>query len=203
MKSLRIALIAAVALSASSVLAHSAPHATVRATVESVAADGASLKVRTRAGEERVVHLSAKTRYLLVVPATLAEVKPGAFIGVAALPGEDGKLKALEVHIFPAAMRGTGEGFRPFDLAPNSSMTNGDVAAEVKGVEGPTLTVTYKGGQQTIVVGPKTPIVAFAPGAKSDLKSGAAIIARGLKQDDGSVKAGAVLVGKDGLVPPM
>ncbi len=203
MKSLRIAFVAAITLSASPAFAQGASHVTVRATVERIEADGTTLSVRTRAGEERVVHLSAKTRYLLVVPATLAEVKPGAFVGVAALPGEGGKLKALEVHIFPAAMRGTGEGFRPFDLAPHSSMTNGDVAAEVKGVEGPTLTVTYKGGQQTIVVGAKTPIVAFEPGAKSDLKAGAAIIARGLKQDDGSVDAQAVLVGKDGLAPPM
>jgi hypothetical protein len=203
MKSLRIVLAATLSLAFAPALAQNPPVVSARATIETVSADGASLGVRTRAGEQRTIHLGPKTRLTLVVPAALADVKPGAFIGVAALRGKNGELKAMEVHIFPEAMRGTGEGFRPFDLAPNSSMTNGDVAAEVKGVEGPTLTVTYKGGQQTIVVGPKTPIVAFAPGAKSDLKSGAAIIARGLKQDDGSVKAGAVLVGKDGLVPPM
>jgi hypothetical protein len=138
-----------------------------------------------------------------VVPATLADVKPGAFIGVAALPGEGGELKAMEVHIFPEAMRGTGEGFRPFDLAPGSSMTNGNISARVDATSGPKLTVSYKGGEQTIVVDPKTPIVGFEPGAANDLKPGAAIIARGARQDDGSIDATAVLVGKDGLVPPM
>ncbi|HSU99806.1 MAG TPA: hypothetical protein VLI91_06855, partial [Roseiarcus sp.] len=116
---------------------------------------------------------------------------------------EGSELKAMEVHIFPEAMRGTGEGFRPFDLAPKSSMTNGAISARVDATTGPKLTVTYKGGEQTIVVGPKTPIVAMEPGAKADLKPGAAIIARGPKQADGSINAAFVLVGKDGLVPPM
>ena len=122
---------------------------------------------------------------------------------MAALPGDGGQLKAMEVHVFPEAMRGTGEGFRPYDLAPGSSMTNGDVAARVDGVDGPKLTVTYRGGQQTIVVDPKTPIVAFEPAARSDLTAGAAILARGSKQDDGSIDARFVLIGKDGLTPPL
>jgi hypothetical protein len=109
----------------------------------------------------------------------------------------------MEVHIFPEAMRGTGEGHRPFDLAPGSSMTNGAIAARVEGVAGPKLTVTYKGGEQTIVVESKTPIVAFEPAAQSDLKPGAAIVARGAKQDDGSVEAAFMLIGKNGLVPPL
>jgi hypothetical protein len=159
--------------------------------------------VRTRAGEERTVRLGPKTRFVLVVPATLADVKPSTFIGVAALPGEGSELKAMEVHIFPEAMRGTGEGFRPFDLAPGSSMTNGNITARVDATSGPKLTVAYKGGEQTIVVDPKTPIVAMAPGAQTDLKPGAAIIARGPRQEDGSIDAAFVLVGKDGLVPPM
>ena len=99
-------------------------------------------------------------------------------------------------------MRGTGEGFRPFDLAPKSSMTNGNISARVDATTGPKLTVTYKGGEQTIVIDPKTPIVALAPGARTDLKPGAAIIARGPKQGDGSIDAAFVLVGKDGLVTP-
>ena len=203
MKLLRIALPAAIALSAPLAHAQKAPVATVRATVEAISTDGSSLNVRTRASEERKVRLDAKTHFTFVVPATLADVKPGAFIGVAALPGEDGELKAMEVHIFPEAMRGTGEGFRQYDLAPHSSMTNGDVSARVDGVAGPKLTVTYKGGKQAIEVGPKTPIVAFEPAARGDLKAGAAIIARGVKQADGSVDAAFVLIGKDGLVPPL
>ncbi len=204
MNTLRIILTAGSALAFAPALAQNAPPvASARATVETVSADGANLGVRTRGGEERTIHLNSKTRFILVVPATLADVKPGAFIGVAALPGEGSELKAMEVHIFPEAMRGTGEGFRPFDLAPGSSMTNGNISARVDATSGPKLTVSYKGGEQTIVVDPKTPIVGFEPGAANDLKPGAAIIARGARQDDGSIDATAVLVGKDGLVPPM
>jgi Domain of unknown function (DUF5666) len=107
------------------------------------------------------------------------------------------------VHIFPEALRGTGEGYRPFDLAPGSSMTNGSLSARVDGVEGPTLTVTYHGGQQTIRVDAKTPIVGFEPGSHADLKPGAAVIARGARAEDGVVDATRIIVGKDGLVPPM
>ena len=197
-----IVLAAAFALAVSPALAQNPPIASARATIESVAADGAALSVRTRAGEERTVHLGPKTRFVLVVPATLADVKPSTFIGVAAMPGQGGEQNAMEVHIFPEAMRGTGEGFRPFDLAPGSTMTNGNIDARVDATSGPKLTVTYKGGQQTIVVDPKTPIVALEPGARTDLKPDAAIIARP-KQEDGSIDAAFVLVGKDGLVPPM
>ena len=94
------------------------PIASARATIETIAADGASLGVRTRAGEERTIRLGPQTRSVLVVPATLADVKPGTFIGVAVLPGEGSELKAMEVHIFPEAMRGTGEGFRPLIWRP-------------------------------------------------------------------------------------
>jgi len=201
MASLRMAL--ALTLALAPALAEAAPLATARATVETISADGATLSVRTRAGEEQTIHLNPKTRFILVVPAALADVKPGSFIGVAALPGEGAELKAMEVHIFPEAMRGTGEGFRPFDLAPKSSMTNGNISARVDAASGPKLTVTYKGGEQTIVIDPKTPIVALQPGARTDLKPGAAIIARGPNQGDESIDAAFVLVGKDGLVPPM
>jgi Domain of unknown function (DUF5666) len=203
MKSLRFVLAAAFALTVTPALAQNPSVVSARATIETVSADGSALSVRTRAGEDQTVRLNPKTRFVLVVPATLADVKPGSFIGVAALPGEGSELRAMEVHIFPEAMRGTGEGFRPFDLAPKSTMTNGNISARVDATTGPKLTVTYKGGEQTIVVDPKTPIVALAPGAKTDLKPGAAIIARGPRQADGSIDAAFVLVGKDGLVPPM
>jgi hypothetical protein len=203
MTSFRIALAAALVAAVAPAFAQTPPVASARATIETVSADGSALNVRTRAGEDRAVRLNEKTRFVLVVPATLADVKAGTFIGVAALPGEGSELKAMEVHIFPEAMRGTGEGFRPFDLAPKSSMTNGNISARVDATTGPKLTVTYKGGEQTIVVDAKTPIVALEPGARSDLKPGAAIIARGPKQEDGSIDAAFVLVGKDGLVPPM
>ncbi len=203
MPPLRLALIVTLALSAGAAFAQNAPPAVARATIESVSVDGANLTVRTRAGEERTVRLSPKTRLVLVVPATLADVRPGDFIGVAAMPAKNGEQKAMEVHIFPKSMRGTGEGFRPYDLKPGSTMTNGNVNARVDSVSGPKLTVTYKGGQQTIVVDPKTPIVAFEPGSREALKPGAAILARGPKADDGSIDAAFVLIGKNGLVPPL
>ncbi len=203
MASLKIALAMAFVFAIVPALAQNAPVASARATIETVSADGASLGVKTRAGEERTIRVSPKTRFALVIPATLADVKPGSFVGVAAMPGEGNELKAMEVHIFPEAMRGTGEGHRPFDLGPGSSMTNGNITARVDATSGPKLTVTYKGGEQAIVVDPSTPIVTLAPGAQTDLKPGAAIIARGPKQDDGSIDAAFILVGKDGLVPPM
>jgi hypothetical protein len=204
MTSFRIALTATFAFVVAPALAQNATVASARATIQAISADGSTLNVHTRAGEDQTIHLSPKTRFVLVVPAALTDVKAGSFIGVAALPGEGNELKAMEVHIFPEAMRGTGEGYRPFDLGPKSSMTNGNISARVDATTGPKLTVTYKGGEQTIVVDPKTtPIVAFEPGAQTDLKSGAAIIARGPKQDDGSIDAAFLLVGKDGLVPPM
>jgi Domain of unknown function (DUF5666) len=199
----RIALAVSLALSVAPALAQKPQIATARATIRTISADGATLSVRTRAGEDQTVRLTPKTRFILVVPASLADVKPGDFVGVAALPGEGGELKAMEVHIFPESMRGTGEGYRPFDLAPKSSMTNGDISARVDAATGPKLTVTYKGGEQTIVVDPKTPIVALEPASRADLKPGANIIARGPKQGDGSIDAAFVLVGKDGLTPPM
>jgi hypothetical protein len=203
MKSLRIALAATFLLALAPAFAQNPPVASVRATIETIGADGASLGVKTRAGEERTVHVGPKTRFVLVVPATLADVKPNSFVGIAAMPGKGSELKAMEVHIFPEAMRGTGEGYRPFDLGPGSSMTNGNIQARVDAASGPKLTVAYKGGEQTIVVDPKTPIVALEPGAETDIKPGAAIIARGAKQGDGSIDAAFILVGKDGLVPPM
>jgi hypothetical protein len=203
MTSRKIVLAAAFAVAVTPALAQNASVASARATIQTISADGSALSVHTRAGEDQTIRLSPKTRFVLVVPAALTDVKPGSFIGVAALPGEGSELKAMEVHIFPEAMRGTGEGFRPFDLAPKSSMTNGNISARVDATTGPKLTVTYKGGEQTIVVDSKTPIVAFEPGAQTDLKPGAAIIARGPKQGDGSIDAAFVLVGKDGLVPPM
>jgi len=183
--------------------AQQGPPVAVRGTIETVGADGASLDVQERSGEQATLRLKPATTVTLVVAAALADVKPGAFIGVAALPGPDGVQNALEVHIFPEAMRGTGEGFRPFDLAPGSTMTNGDVAGRVDSVDGPRLTVTYKGGQQTIVVAKTTPIVTFAPGARDDLKAGAAIVARVVKTVDGAYDATRIAVGKDGLTPPM
>jgi hypothetical protein len=169
-----------------------------------VSVDGPNVVVRTRAGESVHLRLKDGQEITAVVPAALTDVKPGVFVGVAAMPAGDGALKAMEVHIFPEAQRGTGEGFRPFDLAPGSSMTNANISAMIDTVSGPKLTLTYKGGEQTIIVDKSTPIVTFAPGEAGDLKPGADIdLFRPTAASDGAVEAVRVLVGRNGTKVPM
>jgi hypothetical protein len=198
-------LIAAASLAlASGALAQDAPPVTIRATIETVSADNLTLNVRTREGEDRVVRLKDPHTVNAAVPASLADIKPGSYIGTAASPGPDGALKAMEVHIFPESARGAGEGFRPFDMGPGSTMTNGAVSARVEAADGPKLTVTYKGGEQSILVDASTPIITFTPGALSDLKPGASISVRGAKKaSDGAYEATRLLVGKDGMKLPI
>jgi hypothetical protein len=200
---MRTGLIGALALLATVAARAEPPRAIVRGVIADISPDAKTLTMKARTGESVLVRLKPETRLIEVVPATRADLKPDAFIGVAAVPDSGDTLRALEVHIFPEAMRGTGEGYRPFDLAPNSSMTNGALNARLSGVDGDILTVTYKGGARTIRLPANAPIVSFAPGDKADLKVGAAAVARGTKADDGAVDAAALLVGKDGLVPPM
>jgi hypothetical protein len=203
---MRLPLIAAALLFALSApaWAQGAPPAALRGTIDRVAPDRESLDVKTRDGDEKTLHLSADAMIARVVAASLADVKPGVFVGVAALPGGDGGgLKALEVHIFPESMRGVGEGFRPFDLAPGSTMTNGDVNARVERVDGPQIVVAYKGGEQTIVIDKSTPIVAIEPGGLGDLTAGAGVVARGSVGEGGAYEARAVVVGVNGVTPPM
>ena len=121
-----------------------------------------------------------------------------------AMPQTDGSQRAIEVHIFPEAMRGTGEGHRPWDLAPNSTMTNANVEHAVTGAEGQTLTLKYKEGEKKIVVPSEAAIVTFVPGERSDLKTGAKIfIPAASKQPDGTLSAQRIIFGKDGVTPPM
>lgn len=138
-----------------------------------------------------------------VVPAKLSDVTPGSFIGAAADPQPDGTLVAKEIHTFPEAMRGSGEGHRAFDLGPQSTMTNGTVGNEVKGADGDRLTVAYKGGEKSIVVPPSAPVVMFAPGDRAMLAPGASVIVQAQKAENGGLTAERVTVGRDGLVPPM
>ncbi len=182
--------------------AQAPPSVAVRGVIERVAPDRASLDVKTRDGAEKTLRLSADATVARVVAAGLADIKPGAYVGVAAAPGEGG-LKALEVHIFPESMRGVGEGFRPFDLAPGSTMTNGDVNVRVDAVDGPQIVVAYNGGQKSITIDKSTPIVAMEPGGLGDLTAGAAIVARGGAGEGGSFEARRIVVGVGGVVPPM
>jgi hypothetical protein len=138
-----------------------------------------------------------------IVKASLSDIKIGSFVGATTVPGPDSEPKAVEVHIFPESMRGTGEGSRPYDLKPNSSMTNATVAENVVANDGHTLIVKYKGGDKKVEVSPDTPIVTFVPGEKSDLKAGAQVIAFMKQLPDGSFETSRVSVGRDGLTPPM
>jgi hypothetical protein len=172
----------------------------LRATIDT--SDAGSLGLTTRSGEKVTASLTQDTKVVAIVPIKLEDIKPGSFIGAAAMPQEDGTQKALEVHVFPESMRGTGEGHQPFDLQPQSTMTNGTVGA-VTGSIGRTLKVSYQGGEKTIVVPETTPVVTFEPGSRAMLVSGAHIILMGTRAADGQVTAARISVGKDGLVPPM
>jgi len=138
-----------------------------------------------------------------VVKASMADVKEGSFIGSAAMPQPDGTQRALEVHIFPEEMRGTGEGHRPYAPVPQSTMTNGATAGSpVKGVDGSTITIKYKEGEKKIVVPPDTPVVRYVVGSSSDLKPGAHFtVLAATKKPDGSYEASRINVGRDGVVP--
>jgi hypothetical protein len=183
--------------------AQQAPPAALRGVIERVAPDRESFDVKTRDGQERTLRLPADAKVDRVVAADLADVKPGVYVGVAAVPAEGGTLKALEVHIFPEAMRGVGDGDHPFDLAPGGTMTNGAVNVRVDAVDGPQIVVAYNGGQKSIVIDKSTPIVAIQPGGLGDLMAGAAIVARGGAGAGGSFEARMVVVGVGGVTPPM
>jgi hypothetical protein len=171
-----------------------------RATIDAVAPD--SLSVTTRTGQQLTLALASDTVILAIVPMKLEDIKPGAYIGAAAMPQPDGTQRALEVHLYPENMRGAAEGHGPFDLKPRSTMTNGTVGA-VTGNPERTFTVTYQDGAKTIVVPPDTPIVTFEPGSPTLLVPGARVIVMGIEASDGSLAATRILVGKNGLVPPM
>jgi hypothetical protein len=174
----------------------------VRGTIERV--DGHTLFVKARDGAELKVALPDNVMVVAVVKASLADIKQGSFVGVTGMPQPNGTQKAVEVHIFPEAMRGTGEGHRPWDLQPQSTMTNGNVAEAVTQVDGQTLTLKYKEGEKKIVVAPDTPIVTYAMGSLSELAPGTKIfIAAATKRADGTLEAPRVNFGKNGLTPPM
>jgi hypothetical protein len=192
--------LAATGSAAGSLWAQSPRTVRIRATIDT--ADAKSISLTTRSGQQLTVSLASDTVILAIVPMKLEDIKPGSFIGSAAMPQPDGTQRALEVHVFPQNMRGTGEGHRPFDLQPRSTMTNGTVG-EVTGGSGRTLTVAYEGGQKTIVVPPDTPVVTFEPGSLALLVRGAHVIVMGIEASDGKLSASRISVGKDGLVPPM
>ncbi len=173
----------------------------LRGTIESV--DGDVLAVKSRSGEDVKLHITPDARVAGIVKIGPDDIKVGSFVGATTVPGPDGGQNAVEVHLFPENMRGTGEGSRPWDLKPNSSMTNATVAESVVGNDGHTLLVKYKGGEKKVFVSADTPVVTYVPGDKSELKSGAKIIAFVKPLPDGSLETSRISVGRDGLTPPM
>jgi len=196
-----VALCAALAgfVFATGALAQSPP-TRIRGTISAI--DGKTVTIATREGSSADVKLADNWGVALVTPISAADIKAGSFVGIASM-GSDSNRTALEVLVFPEAARGTGEGHYPWDLQPESMMTNATVATVAAGGDGQTLKLDYKGGSQTIKVKPGTPIVTFLPGEKSDAKVGAKVFTGAMKGADGSLTAGRLVVGKDGLTPPM
>jgi uncharacterized protein DUF5666 len=173
----------------------------IRGTIAKVS--GRILTIASRDNSTVEVRLADDVGVTAVVPAALSDIKVGAFVGVAALPQPDGTFQAQEVLIFPESGRGTGEGHYPWDLSPGSTMTNATVDVMVERVEGPVLTLKHKGGRVNVAVPTDVPIVTFAPADRAMLEPGAHVFIPAQQHPDGTVTAGRVLVGKDGLVPPM
>jgi len=172
----------------------------VRGEITGVSSD--ALNVHANSGESVVIHLTNDTKIRAVTLANIEDIKPGSYIGSAAIPQEDGTLKALEVHVFPPELAGSGDGHRPFDLVKGSSMTNGSVGDLVVS-NGRVLTVNYKGGQQKILVPMDVPIVNLMPGDRSLLKVGVKIVTFVTQSADGTLTAQSISAGKDGVTPPM
>ncbi len=161
------------------------------------------MTVKTRAGQPLAVALADPLAVLTVKNVDLASIGSGSYVGVATRTAADGALDAIEVLVFPETMRGVGEGFSPWDLEPGSMMTNGTVDGAVKAASATQLTLAYKGGSKTIHVAPNAPVVTFAPADRSDLKPGAPVFLGAAKAADGTLSASRVVVGKDGVAPPM
>lgn len=163
------------------------------------------LTVKAREGNTVTIKLGEPVTVIGITTADIADIKSNSFVGIAALKGTDGRMVALEVVIFPESARGLGEGHYPWDLQPESTMTNGTVATVAEAAHGRTLKITYKGSDQPveITVPPSAPIVTFAPGSPDLLKSGNHMFATTTKGPGGETTAARVLVGLNGLVPPM
>src|SRR5260370_13713372 len=161
------------ALAATAALAWAPQTVRLRGVIEKV--DGNKVTAKSDKGDAPT--LTAADQMLVVesVKASIADIKDGDFIGSGAMPQPDGSQKAIEVHIFAESMRGTGEGFRPWDGAPNSTMTNGTLRTTVKSVDGPVITVKYKDGDKKIIVSPDVPVVRYDVGDLCAPQPGAAV----------------------------
>ena len=197
---MRRLLLAAAVLSIAAAPAFAQTVQRVRGTVKSLT--GNTLLIDTREGSVATITLAPNFSVAAVIPATLADAKAGTFIGTAATGPKD-KLRAVEVLIFPDAMKGTGEGHYPWDLVPESTMTNATIESEVTGSDGRELTVVAKGETLKVTVPPNAAIVTFEPGTPAMLTPGTHVFVGATKAADGTLTAARVNAGKDGLTPPM
>ena len=174
----------------------------IRGTIESV--NDKTVTITTRQGEKLDVVLTDKTKVNSVSKAKISDIKPDSFIGTAAVQQADGTLKALEVHVFSPSLRGTGEGFNPFESADGNvnTMTNGTVGKLVNS-NGRTMTVKVKDQDKMVIVPDDVPVVLITPGSRDLLKPGAKVVLHGAKDDKGQLVARGISAGKDGLTPPM
>jgi hypothetical protein len=182
-------------------IAQTAPPARIRGTIAAV--QGQTMTVATREGPKVDVMLNDPLTVSTVKKVELASITPNTYVGIATRSGANGELRALEVLVFPEAMRGAGEGHYAWDLEPGSMMTNGTVTGAVTATSGRELSLSFKGGSNKIMVPPDTPIVTFAPAERADLKPGATVFFAATKNAEGKLTASRVTVGKDGVAPPM
>jgi hypothetical protein len=172
----------------------------IRGTVERI--EGPVYVVKNRDGTELKLSLTDNPLFVAIVPSSMADIKQGMFVGSAGMIQPDGTQKAIEVHIFPEAMRGTGEGHYDWDLLPKSKMTNGNVEQAVTGVDGPVLSVKYKDGDKKLIVTPETVVVTYEFGKKEEVQPGTRIfVAAAKKQPDGTVQAPRITYGRNGQAP--
>jgi len=188
-----------VVLICSQAIAQPAQNRRIRGTVESL--DNNVLMVKARDGTDVKIKLADNWAVTSYTKAQISDIKVGSFIGVGGTPQEDGSQKAVSINIFPESARGLGEGFRPWDQAPNGTMTNANVAEAVAGVDGHALLLKYKDGEKKFIVPPTTPIALFGPGDKAEVKPGAAVAVTAVTKPDGSLESTRVGVGRDGFVP--
>ena len=181
-------------------IAQTAQPLRLRATIEKV--EPGSITVKDRSGEVVTLVLASNLAVTEVYPIDIAEIKADSYIGAAATPGKDGTLDAVEVLVFPAAMRGAGEGHRPHDLMPESTMTNAAVDGLSSSANGRTLKLKYKDGEKTLNVPLNVPIVTIKPGDNSLLVMGAKLIVTA-ELRDGKPTATRIIAGRNGFAPPM
>jgi len=173
----------------------------LRGTIES--ADKQTLAIKTRDGTMLTMNLPENVAVRGLERKSVGDVKAGGFVGITAMPLPDGTQKVVEVHIFPESMRGTGEGHRPWDLMPNSTMTNGNIETAVASADGQELVLKYKDGEKKFIMPPNIEVVMFVPGTTADLKAGEKVFLVAKKLPDGALEPQFITVGHAGVNPPM